>query len=61
MWHGKSAVSRGSGYSHGRTVRRASKDSSVRMSNKAEAGFSMIGMFAALLVFGAFLWAIGVI
>ena len=61
MWQGKSAMSRAMGYSHGRRVQRMTQDRNVRMSNKAESGFAMIGMFAALLVFGAFLWAIGVI
>lgn len=61
MWHGKSGISRATGYSHGRRAQRMTQDRSIRMSNKAEVGFSMIGMFAALLIFGAFLWAIGVI
>lgn len=61
MWHGKSAISRGTGYSHGRRAQRMTQDRSIRMSNKAEAGFGMIGMFAALLVFAGFLWLIGVI
>ena len=61
MWHGKSAISRGTGYSHGRTVRRQTQDSSVRMSNKAEVGFSMIGFAGFLIVAAIFLSLIGVI
>jgi hypothetical protein len=61
MWHGKSAVSRGSGYSHGRTVRRGTQDSSVRNSNKTDASFGAIGILGFILVAAMFLSLIGVI
>jgi hypothetical protein len=51
MWHGKSAISRGTGYSQGRTARRATQDKSIRMSNKAEVGFGMFGVAFIGLVF----------
>jgi hypothetical protein len=61
MWHGKSAISRGTGYSHQRTVRRGGKDSSIRMSNKAEAGMGAISMLGFVLLVAMFLVLIGVI
>ncbi len=61
MWHGKSAISRGTGYSHQRTVRRGGQDSSIRNSNKAEAGFGMVGLFVLGVMFLGFLALIGVI
>ncbi len=61
MWHGKSAISRGTGYSHGRTVRRGTQDSSVRNTNKSEAGFGAISILGFLLLAAMFLSLIGVI
>jgi hypothetical protein len=61
MWHGKSAISKGTGYSHQRTVRRGGQDSSIRNSNKAEAGFGMVSIFVFGMMFLGFLALIGVI
>jgi hypothetical protein len=61
MWHGKSAISKGTGYSHGRTVRRGGQDSSIRNSNKTEASLGAINILGFLLVLGMFLMLIGVI
>jgi hypothetical protein len=61
MWHGKSAVSRGTGYTQGRVVRRGGKDSSLRMSNKAEAGMGAISMLGLVLLVALFFALIGVI
>lgn len=61
MWHGKSAISRGTGYSHARTVRRGGQDSSIRNSNKTEAGLGAISLLGFVLVIAMFLTLIGVI
>jgi len=49
----------GRSYKMGRTMGRMSQDSSMRMTNKAEVGFGMVGMVAlgiiALLMIGVFL------
>jgi hypothetical protein len=51
MWHGKSAVSKGMGYSHGRRAQRMTRDPNMRMSNKAEVGFGMFGVAFIGIVF----------
>ena len=61
MWHGKSAISRGTGYSHGRTVRRGGQDSSIRNSNKTDAGLGAISILGFILFLAMFLSIIGVI
>ena len=61
MWHGKSAINRATGYSHSRTVRRSGQDSSIRMSNKAEAGMGAISLIGVFLIIAVFLALIGVI
>jgi hypothetical protein len=61
MWHGKSAMSRGMGYSHGRTTRRATKDSSVGMSNKAEATLGASALLGFVVFVALILMLIGVI
>jgi hypothetical protein len=61
MWHGKSAISKQTGYSHGRTAQRATRDSSIRMTNKAEAGMGAITLLGLVLFVAFFLALIGVI
>ena len=61
MWHGKSAISRGTGYSHGRTVRRGGQDSSIRNTNKTDAGLGAIGIIGLVVFLAIFLSVIGVI
>jgi hypothetical protein len=61
MWHGKSAISRGTGYSQGRTVRRGTQDSSVRNTNKFDSALGGIGLLGFLIFFALFLALIGVI
>jgi hypothetical protein len=61
MWHGKSAMSKGMGYSQGRTVRRGGKDSSVRNSNKADATLGASALLGFLIFFALVLIMIGVI
>jgi hypothetical protein len=61
MWHGKSAISKGTGYSHGRTAQRATKDSSIRMSNKAEATLGASTLLGFVIFLGLILMLIGVI
>jgi hypothetical protein len=61
MWHGKSAISRGTGYSQGRTVRRGGKDSSIRNSNKADSTLGAVSLFGLILFFALILMMIGVI
>ena len=61
MWHGKSAISKSTGYTQGRVVRRGGQDSSLRMSNKAEAGMGAISMLGFVLLIAVFLMLIGVI
>jgi hypothetical protein len=61
MWHGKSAISRGTGYSHGRTVRRGGQDSSIRNSNKADATLGASTLLGFVLFVGLILMLIGVI
>ena len=51
MWHGKSPISRGMGYSQGRTVRRGGQDSSIRMTNKAESGMGAVAFLGLIVVF----------
>ena len=49
----------GRSYKAGRTMGRMSQDSSMRMTNKAEVGFGMVGMFMLamfiLLMIGVFI------
>ena len=49
----------GRSYKMGRTMGRMSQDSSMRMTNKAEAGFGMVGLLGMaiiiLLIIGVFL------
>ena len=61
MWHGKSAISRGTGYTQGRTVRRGTQDSSVRNTNKFDSVLGAVGLFGALIFFALLLALIGVI
>ena len=61
MWHGKSPISRATGYSQGRVVRRGGKDSSIRMTNRAEAGLSAISLIGFVLVIAVILALIGVV
>jgi hypothetical protein len=61
MWHGKSAISKGTGYSQGRTVRRGGKDSSIRNSNKSDAGLGAITILGFILFAAMLLSLIGVI
>jgi hypothetical protein len=61
MWHGKSAISRGTGYSQGRTVRRGGQDSSIRNSNKTDAGLGAITILGFILFAAMLLSLIGVI
>jgi hypothetical protein len=61
MWHGKSAISKGMGYSHGRTAQRATQDKNIRMSNKAESGMSAFGFLGFLIFIVFILSLIGVI
>ena len=55
MWHGKSHMSRASGYSQSRTVRRGGQDSSIRNSNKTEATYGMVAVVIFGLMFLAFI------
>ena len=61
MWHGKSPISKGMGYSHGRTAQRATQDKNIRMSNKAESGMSAFGFLGFLIFIVFILSLIGVI
>jgi len=61
MWHGKSAISKGMGYSHGRTAQRATQDKNIRMSNKAESGMGAITLLGFAVFVAVFLALIGVI
>jgi hypothetical protein len=61
MWHGKSPISKGMGYSHGRTAQRATQDKNIRMTNKAEAGMSAITFLGLAVFIAMFLALIGVI
>ena len=49
----------GRSYKMGRTMGRMSQDSSMRMTNKAEVGFGMVGMFVIgmfiLIMIGVFI------
>jgi hypothetical protein len=61
MWHGKSPISKASGYSQGRVVRRGGQDSSIRMTNKAEAGMGAISILGFIVFVAFFLVLFGVI
>jgi hypothetical protein len=61
MWHGKSPISKASGYSQGRVVRRGGQDSSIRMTNKAEAGMGAISILGFIVFIALFLTFVGAI
>jgi hypothetical protein len=54
---GPGKISKATGYKHARTTGRMTQDKSMRMTNKAEVGFGLVGvgflMFIGLLLFSA--------
>jgi len=61
MWHGKSPISRASGYSQGRVVRRGGQDSSIRNTNKSDSLLGAISLIGLFLFVGMCLALLGIV